>query len=534
MLELTPQQLNSYLRAGLACSATPWEETPGLLRRAFGWHLHLVQRGFEHIPCFLALDLAMALTRGPSARMRSEREYARWPEEERGVRLRYERELLYRVSTHQGLRPLFEVESAVSDAMLLHALCLICGGLEAAWPRLIRHRHAQLNTVSTALARAHSEPVTPDERAGLEADLCAHLGEGARVIAQLKALLDALSTSPAWRAGLVSAQDLFELRHLDRLMDDSLRLGCRQLALFSERLGAVDPREVILPREDAAADSAFLDDTTYPTGGLTELTTSGAWENLVLSELAYIDGSANDSANDSAGEIDLFDVRFVESELLFYLRDEGQLSCKRRTLHLVIDLGERFLFKTRGYECSFSVLSMGLCLSLLRDLSALYLGDSLLCEVWCVTRGVEHERAEQELRLLSLLLLEEEQRGLVRFHVVKDFNVSDLEDSRRERRACVITGREHLDEWRARLAPLRREGVSAVCAALTPMGSFDLREPPPAPRRQASYAEIELPLSGLNGGQLASLKRWLVARVAGARLRVPLAAGDTPREGGSA
>jgi hypothetical protein len=143
MLELTPQQLNSYLRAGLACSATPWEETPGLLRRAFGWHLHLVQRGFEHIPCFLALDLAMALTRGPSARMRSEREYARWPEEERGVRLRYERELLYRVSTHQGLRPLFEVESAVSDAMLLHALCLICGGLEAAWPRLISSTRSQ-------------------------------------------------------------------------------------------------------------------------------------------------------------------------------------------------------------------------------------------------------------------------------------------------------------------------------------------------------------------------------------------------------
>jgi len=506
---LTFEQLRDHLAVDLSYAATPWEEDPALLSRAAQWHTALVSEGVSWLPLSLVLDLSAALWRGPAGRWRSEEEYASWPEEERATRLRYETELLHAVARHRPLRELFELSAAVTDALTLHALRLICRRLAPRYPRdLSYHPRPLREVVARGLLGVRHDAAA---LAAFDEALAAVAGEGARAARRLERFLDALAATLDWRE-LVGEADLFELRRLDRLSSDDLRLGCRQLMELAERLGALEPGRVRLPREDALADSAFRDDTTYPTGGLTELTTSGAWENLVPSELVYIEKSA-------PGEVDLFDVRFVERELLFYLRDEGQLSCKRRAVHFVVDLGPYYWVKTRGYPLPFAGLASALCVALLRDLMALYQGDALVFHVHVLTRGTPLGAVAAELELLRLVLGDEEQRGLLRVHPpAEELNDALLDDPRRERRVWALVEGARREAWGARLRALRAEGVSAVCASVEPAPALDLREPPAPPRRQASYAEVAVPLDGAPLEALRALRAWLAARLVGGRL----------------
>jgi hypothetical protein len=355
----------------------------------------------------------------------------------------------------------------------------------------------------------------PDDETlnAIERDLNAELGEALSEPALTARFLDALSHAFHW-GSLISEVDLFELRHWSRLNSEDLRLGCRHLMEVERRLGSMDPRSVTLPREDDEADSAFTDDTLYPTGGITELTTSGAWENLVLSELIYIDDERPD-------EVDLFDLRFVENELLFYLRDEGQLSSKRRLITMVIDLGDLFTLSTPGYEHQFSIWVMGLLLSLTRDLCALYPNDAMRFQVILITPPRRESRDLSELRLLELLLADEVQQGLISFQTCSNFDESLLHDPKRKGYALVICDEARAEGWRALLSSPHKASDGPLSALTLSICDVDapllkMRE---RVGRRGSYAELSLPLRGLAFEQLIEIKRWLVTQLIGGQRR---------------
>ena len=54
----------------------------------------------------------------------------------------------------------------------------------------------------------------------------------------------------------------------------------------------------------------------YPVGGISELSNRGNMENLLRSELLYTEVDS---------EVDLFEVRYLERELLYYQRDSNQI-----------------------------------------------------------------------------------------------------------------------------------------------------------------------------------------------------------------
>src|SRR4029077_16166328 len=67
----------------------------------------------------------------------------------------------------------------------------------------------------------------------------------------------------------------------------------------------------------------ILDEDTYPVGGFTSIATRGSIESLLHSQLAYME--------DEPERPDLFDIKFVRDELLYYSRDENQFLRRRRT-----------------------------------------------------------------------------------------------------------------------------------------------------------------------------------------------------------
>lgn len=503
---LTFDQVNQTIIVHLQHTAHAWEDIPSILSLAQEWCIHLYGRGYDPVPLCLMIDLGILLSQGDQVSLRSQLDYESWMESERGLRLRYEAELVLRLSSLPQVNELIELGrlGALPQPQVLRALELICKAFipfcvqtalihpshlrELKWERIFDKNFANRQALSEAEKEVVQEAFND----------------------QLSELLKRLSQGFSW-SSVLSEADLFELRNWSRLHREDLRIGCRQLIELSDELGVIQPTELVLMPEDAQRDIQFRDDTTYPTGGITELTTSGSWENLVLSELIYIDDT-------HPAEVDLFDIRFVENEILFYLRDEGQLSSMRRSIDFIIDLGPFFNQKLSGNPYQFSILVEGLIYCIMRDLNSLYSGDALLYSVYLITGGVDQELIRDEIRLLEMLLSDEIQRGKVAFHLVSEVMDEDLINPKRKRYAQVFTWSDQKEEWSTRLQRWSEAGIGCSCLSLGGVEKATLtRQENRA--NDATYHEIKIPYSGMVISEIKELKTVLTSSLVSARLK---------------
>ena len=121
------------------------------------------------------------------------------------------------------------------------------------------------------------------------------------------------------RAGeLLGRGDLFELEHGTALQPLGERLALRQV------LRAADLLENALPRHRTRANTDRPDISTtmqaediYPIGGYASLSNRGSIESLLPSQLAFMESEAD--------RPDLFDLKYLRDELLYFSRDENQL-----------------------------------------------------------------------------------------------------------------------------------------------------------------------------------------------------------------
>ncbi len=169
-------------------------------------------------------------------------------------------------------------------------------------------------------------------------------------------------------------------------------------------------------------------------------TNRGSLENLVTSQLIYIEPGP---------EINVFDVRYLEGELLYYMRDEGSLRRKRRTVHLIFDLGEAFEWKSPGWDYQFSVLSQGLGLRLLNDLFEVFEHDSVHACFHYLRGGVDSAFLRAEIDLMRLLLDDAVRHGWVEFHEAEDLDLDALRDPKRKVYALAISA-GRAEHWQGR------------------------------------------------------------------------------------
>lgn len=220
---------------------------------------------------------------------------------------------------------------------------------------------------------------------------------------------------------LVEAREVFALDHLDVLRTFSRRLGARQIAEAAEAFTAALPRRLPIRRERGLAATNLPDADTYPAGGYAAITPGGAeanLENLVTSELAYMEPAHRDvdppalpvgtaMSGRAHAPLDLFTVRYVESELLFYARDDSVFRRLRQCIVLVLppDLDEARV-KDPALPWQRLTLLLGAVTALVRWL-ATRLGERALSIHIVVPAPIP------ECELLALLLSDERERGLV-------------------------------------------------------------------------------------------------------------------------
>jgi len=121
----------------------------------------------------------------------------------------------------------------------------------------------------------------------------------------------------------LGAEDVFELEHGTAVAAFSQRLALRQVLQATTRLLADLPRQP--PRQvtrHQEVPTPLHSEDTYPVGGFSSIGTRGSVESLLHSQLVYMEKHERP---------DLFDIKFVRDELLYYARDENEFLRRRRT-----------------------------------------------------------------------------------------------------------------------------------------------------------------------------------------------------------
>jgi len=216
----------------------------------------------------------------------------------------------------------------------------------------------------------------------------------------LQDLYEGLITASRRMAEVLGTEDVFELEHGTALAELSQRLALRQVLQAAGNLEALLPRHRIRPlARHREVPTRILDEDTYPVGGFTSITTRGSVESLLHSQLAYME--------DDSERPDLFDVKFIRDELLYYARDENQFLRRRRTFVFVLapDLIVT-RFKDSDLPYQRGVLLLALLVVVVRKLEEWLSSDALQFQVVFVGTG-DPEPLAAERALLQTLLREQ-------------------------------------------------------------------------------------------------------------------------------
>lgn len=229
-------------------------------------------------------------------------------------------------------------------------------------------------------------------------------------------------------AEVLGPEDVSLLERGTALKPEGEQLAERQVLRAAYQLEESLPRHRLRPIERRGdVSTRILDEDTYPVGGFASLATRGSVESLLHSQLAYMDDNQRP---------DLFDIKFLRDELLYYARDENQFLRRRRTFVFVLypDL-DQTRFKDRELDYQRGVLLLALLYVVVRRLSAWLSADALAFHFLFVVEG-GNDPLQAERDLLASLLREEIANGAVHVAMEPEDKIAELCASWARRSLC--------------------------------------------------------------------------------------------------
>lgn len=229
-------------------------------------------------------------------------------------------------------------------------------------------------------------------------------------------------------AEMLAPEDISLLERGTALKPEGEQLAERQVLRAARALEERLPRHRPRPRlRHGDVSTRILDENTYPVGGFASLATRGSIESLLHSQLAYME---------EGQQPDLFDIKFLRDELLYYARDENQFRRRRRTFVFVLypEL-DQTRFKDRTLDYQRGVLLLALLYVIVRKLTAWLNTESLLFRFLFVVEG-ENDPLRAERDLLESLLSEDISNASVRLETEPENKIVDLCASWSRRSLC--------------------------------------------------------------------------------------------------
>ncbi|MEO8698568.1 MAG: hypothetical protein ABI867_00960 [Kofleriaceae bacterium] len=305
----------------------------------------------------------------------------------------YEDDVLTRLASTARFDDVLAAFAHLGPSLKPTAIALVVGAL------CERAAFAGLSVSPATLRRALARPREERDAAGR-----IELKDNTPVAERLADSYLRLSRGARQSRALVDDREVFAIDHLEVLGSYGRRLAADHIAAAAEGITGKLPRRLPASREARGVkDTQLADDTTYPAGGFTAITTSSTSniENLVTSELVYME--------DGDDVVDLFTLRYVEGELLYYTRDD---SVFRRHKHVIVfamsaDL-EDARVKDPDVPWQRLVLALGLLVAAIR-----WLTEQLGHQALTVHLAFPPKVLASERELVELLLEGEVKSGTV-------------------------------------------------------------------------------------------------------------------------
>ncbi len=384
--------------------------------------------GFYHIPGFILTDIAHLLEHGYDVEFLSDSsedipsvDSSQNTEEcasNKILQMRYEREFLNRLLQLSLFHDLVELvqTSKHQNECIQRILLIFSNALKAMFPDTLNINPIVIRELQITAARN----IPLNESLNRE------------IASWLESFLKNLSSDMLW-SELIQTQDIFEIGHWQQLNTKHARLGCRQIIKLQQSLSPLALRKLNISEAETEVETRFIDHTYVPSGGVAELTNRGSIENLVASELLYID--------ENHQGLNLFDLRYIEGELLYYMRDEGALLRKRRSLFFILDLESSLQIKPFSYEYQISILVQTLMLTLYQEFSTLFENDSLQASFNYLTSKDNQTYLEAEANLLKILLADDIKHDRVNVEITHEIDFQWTKNLTRKPYIIIFTER---------------------------------------------------------------------------------------------
>ena len=241
---------------------------------------------------------------------------------------------------------------------------------------------------------------------------------------------EALASAARRAQALLGDTEAFTLENLEHLQGKAQRLALEQAVEAAEALSqTLPPKLRARPVSSGPTATTLEDEAAFPQGGFASVSNVGSLENLVTSELVYMEDEPT---------LDLFDVRYVEGELLYYTRDESVAVRRRRVITFALLPGlVDARVKDAGVRWQRAVVALGQVLCLVRRLSAWLTAEDLRFRVIFVQDDRGQSPLEAERGLCELLLREWRERGTAEVLTAPDLDAVLSEAAVSTKRARV-------------------------------------------------------------------------------------------------
>jgi hypothetical protein len=303
-------------------------------------------------------------------------------------------------------------------------------------------------------------------------------------------LYEELTSAVRTMGEILGQEDVFELERGQFLAPFSQRVAHRQVLQAAAAIEACLPRHRMPPRvQRREVPTRILDEDTYPVGGFSSLSTRGSVESLLHSQLAFMEPQDRP---------DLFDVKFLRDELLYYSRDENHFLRRRRTFLFILfpDL-VKTRFKDADMPWQRIVLLLAFLLAAVRKLTEWLSTEALLFEFVFLQEG-KASPLEAEYAVLEMMLREQLTSGTVALTVMPLERLAALAELRARRSVCHCLLIATTDQL------LKVDGTVVTRLRLDrPLPAFGIND------EALPYADADEPITGWASALERVLGSWL-------------------------
>ncbi len=231
-----------------------------------------------------------------------------------------------------------------------------------------------------------------------------------------------LSKKARHTGAMLTDNDVLTIENLPLLRNMSQR------TMFKQVIDAAEKIELSMPKRmrhhssrEGRTTTKIQDDSAYPTGGFSSISNSGVFENLVSSELIYMEDS---------DQFDLFDVRYTEGDLLYYARDDSVFFRTQRNYWFILH-SNLHNARVKDIELPWQrlIIVMGSLVCLIRKLVDWLSDDTLAFKVVFINDKNTTTPYSEELNLCQLFFREWIEQGVMEIiSTQQSINEEDHED----------------------------------------------------------------------------------------------------------